>query len=81
MGYGHTVNGSGGTGEGLAWFAELGTGEPPLGKDRGCDRPAGAGDEEISALAAFEMEIVHSGNPQAEAGGSVIEKRFPPLAE
>jgi hypothetical protein len=33
MGYGHTVNGTGGSGEGLARFAELGTGEPPLGKD------------------------------------------------
>ena len=31
--HGDTVHGSGGSGEGLPRFAELGTGEPSLGKD------------------------------------------------
>jgi hypothetical protein len=81
MRYGHTVNGSGGSGEGLPWFAELGTGEPPLGKNRGCDRPTGAGDEKVAILAAFEMEVIHPEDAPPKTCGSFIKVQYPSLAE
>ncbi len=64
MRYGHTVNGTGGTGEGPARFTELGAGEPPLGKDGRCDRPTGAGDETYKGRWQTTEHTEHTENGQ-----------------
>jgi hypothetical protein len=73
MSYGYTVNGSGRTREGLAGFAELVAGKPALRQNGRGDGPAIAGDIQIPALAAFEVEVIDPINAAPVLGRGGIE--------
>jgi hypothetical protein len=66
MGYGHAVNGSGGSGERLAGLAELLAGEPALGKQTEAKGQPSRVTKQIAILAAPEMEVIDPADAAAE---------------